>query len=198
MKALIQQHPELRCESYGFGAERRLHIFKSGCTSQMQMEVPDSPKLDKVHNFPVQLPVRNTFIHIEDAPADERAVQSMPPGMFRQCVLAESSRKPLDKVAKEELDVDASPMLASEPEAEPVACPSDAEEHCGKRMPFGIGALVVVEGLSKLPAFNGLSAVVQGWDEATGRYSILLVSSEGGCQQAKVKEENLRLLLPCP
>lgn len=192
VKALVQQHHEIWCESYGFGSDRRLNLFKGeGKPEAQQQELQTS--------FPAQLPVRNTFIHIEDAPIDERIVQSMPGGMFRQSVLAESSSK-FDASRKEacEPEVREPPMLASEPEAEPCACPVDTKMPSGQNTPFGIGALVVVEGLTKLPAFNGLSAVVQGWEEASGRYSILLVSAAGGCQQAKVKEENLRLLLPCP
>merc|ERR1711881_795264 len=38
-----------------------------------------------------EIQVRNTFIHFE-APADERVVQSMPHGMFKQCILAEASQ----------------------------------------------------------------------------------------------------------
>lgn len=172
VKALLQQYPDLRCDSYGFGADRRLHVFKKGCTPDSDLD-DDTAQISSA-----QLPVRKTFIQFDET-ADERAVQSMPHGMFRQSILAESHGQ-----------------TAPEPEAEPVTSPPayEADRHA----PLGIGALVVVEGLTKLPAFNGLSAVVQGWDEATGRYSIMLVSVEGGCQQAKVKQENLRLLMPCP
>jgi len=44
---------------------------------------PDLPPL------PEGFQVRNTFIHIESVPAVERIVQSMPDGMFRQCLAAE-------------------------------------------------------------------------------------------------------------
>merc|ERR1712151_614084 len=55
------------------------------------------------------------------------------------------------------------------------------------------GTTVVIEGLTKLPTFNGLCGVVQCLDEKTGRYSLLLDSSAapGGHQWAKVKSENL-------
>lgn len=39
--------------------------------------------------------VRNTFIHIESLPVVERVVQSMPHGMFRQCLEAELSAQQL-------------------------------------------------------------------------------------------------------
>jgi len=120
--------------------------------------------------------VRNTFIHVEAASTDQRAVQSMPHGMFGQCLAAERSQKDTN---------------VHESAANLVPPPGSV---------FSPGALVVVEGLEKSPAFNGLSAVVQNWDEACGRYTIIFgsVGAQGGCQQAKIKEGNLRLLLPCP
>jgi len=208
-KALIVQYPELRCESFGFGHERRLHLFKIGCELEAPQPATESTpqqatslcapeashqELPLLH---MPFPVRNTFIHIESMPVDERAVQSMPHGMFRQSLLLEAASKPSCKVAGDEAPVevleakfDRTPSPASEPEAEPTA---QAEQ----RMPLGLGALVVVEGLTKLPAFNGLSAVVQGFDHASGRYSIMLVAANGACHQAKIKEENLRSLMPC-
>lgn len=195
VKSLLEQYPELRCESFGFGAERRLHLFKAGCAVDPQQQ--DLSATDNAHVLSAQLPVRNTFIQF-GARVDERVVQSMPHGMFRQGVQAELRAAQADKVDKapvmaDKTDCSIPTTPASEPEAEPMACPPIAQ--C---MPLSIGALVVVEGLTKLPAFNGLSAVVQGFDELSGRYSIMLVSANGGCQQAKVKEENLRFLMPCP
>lgn len=202
-KALIKQHPELRCESYGFGNERRLHLFKATC----DQEAPQQPtKEDPCFIAPellqpefcrldMPLPVRNTFIHIEGVSVDERAVQSMPHGMFGQSILLEAPCKPPCKVADVmaplevvERKFDRTPSPTSEPEAEPTV-------QAGKCI-FAIGALVVVEGLTKLPAFNGLNAVVQGFDHTSGRYSIVLATANGACNQAKIKEENLRLLLP--
>lgn len=189
VKTLLQQYPDLCCESYGFGADRRLHIFKKGCMPESKLE--DSSTI--VHEQRFQLPVRNTFIQYDEK-ADDRAVQSMPHGMFRQSILAEAR----PKASAPETEATTSTVPASEPEADPTACPPAAQGQSGQCTPLGIGALVVVEGLTKLPAFNGLSAVVQGWDAASGRYDIMIVSTNGGCQQAKVKRENLRLLLPCP
>lgn len=43
MKRLVDQHPgELRCESYGFGSERRLHLFREGVPALAfgEVEVP--------------------------------------------------------------------------------------------------------------------------------------------------------------
>jgi hypothetical protein len=56
------------------------------------------------------------------------------------------------------------------------------------------GAEVVIEGLSKHPAFNGLKGIVQTFEEQSGRYNILLASPVRGCRSTMVKQENLRLL----
>jgi len=201
-KKLLEKYPEIRCESYGFGPERQLHLFKKGAD-----ETPPEEGKSKVTPFggspamsnrevlpPValeELQVRNTFIHFERAPVDDRAVQSMPHGMFKQCILAETSKAATGYDTPTTMGYEGTPVhtprTASEPESL-LACPS---------LSLSVGALVVVEGLVKVPAFNGRSAVVQGWDEATGRYNILFASPDG-CQQAKIKEENLRMVLPCP
>merc|ERR1712094_41752 len=115
-----------------------------------------------------------------DTLIDERIVQSMPPGMFRQCILSECSNEAASCTTS---------IPLSEPEAEPIS--SSLNEEADTNLPLSLGALVVVEGLVKAPAFNGQSAVVQGFDYETGRYSISLAIS-GSCQQAKVKRENLR------
>jgi hypothetical protein len=201
-KTLLQQHPELSCESYGFGSERRLHLFKIESKPEM------CPPTKLWQNLPAgKLPVRNTFIQFEDIPVSDRAVQSMPHGMFRQHALAEAC----GKAAKEEAPLPCSDAEdeatehlvfcttpTSEPEAEPTAHGPKVAVQSTQRVQLRIGELVLVQGLTKAPAFNGLSGVVQCWDEALGRYGIVLVSADGACHQAKVKHENLQLLLPCP
>lgn len=225
-KKLLEQFPDLVCESYGFGAERQLHLFKKSYTEEAsKMSSPEEPRspgrsttasseaskdsssskgspspatgspstshredLLLLPSAAGDFQVRNTFIHIEPTPVDARQCQSMPHGMFRQCMLAES----LHEVAH--CETSASPDgagydTASEPD-EYVTVPGEPHGLC-------IGTLVVIEGLVKAPAFNGRSGVVQGWDEMTARYEILLASPEG-CQQAKIKEDNLRVMLPCP
>jgi len=229
-KKMLEEFVELRCESFGFGTERQLHLFKS-CTDNVQQEEdcgvttsvgemmstgksdissPDflttatstSTKDSAFGGSPTaregeiplplkheKLQVRNTFIHFEGASVDERAVKSMPHGMFKQCLLAEFSQEYMGYTGYD------TPTTASEPDLEQTPCVG--ETHVGHRLALSVGALVVVEGLVRVPAFNGRSAVVQGFDEATGRYSILLASSDG-CQEARVKEGNLRMVLPCP
>merc|ERR1712216_256097 len=49
------------------------------------------------------------------------------------------------------------------------------------------GARVILQGLIKIPTFNGRLAVVESWDAEIGRYSVSVDS-----QQAMVKPDNLR------
>lgn len=215
MKKLIQQHPEIRSESYGFGEDRQLYLFKCVEDSNVQPLTPASlakmeesrglpltrlpcsgcssnstaapSETSSEHNQEVSLPTRNTFIHFEDTEfVDERAIQSMPRNMFRNSMYAER----LQRAAKQPSGADNVEQARS--------CPVIPEAEPKEQAPLTLGALVVVNGLVKCPAFNGQSAIVQGWDEATGRFDILIAcpGAEGGFQQAKVKEENLRMVLP--
>merc|ERR1712110_1340419 len=60
------------------------------------------------------------------------------------------------------------------------------------------GTEVLISGLMKCPAFNGLSGTVQSLDVESGRYDILLNIPAGGNKWAKVKRENLQLVSPAP
>lgn len=204
-KKLLEQYPKLHCESYGFGAERRLHLFKKDMACERQTKTGTSDAalegkqaaneqalaLEVACN---EVSVRNTFIHFEGRSLDNRVVQSMPHGMFKQSLLEESSSMSSgDYTPTTGCDT---PSTISEPDLEQTFCPMD-DLVIETDSPFSAGTLVVVHGLVKATAFNGRTAVVQSWDETTGRYDILVASS-GGCQQAKIKEENLRAVLPCP
>jgi hypothetical protein len=120
----------------------------------------------------------------------------MPHGMFKQCLEEE--------IASPSFRNEAGP-LSSAPRWCDIDVETDMRENdhnCASSRQgrnFEPGTLVVVEGLVKLPTFNGLCAVVQNFDEASGRYNILIVpnSADGVCQQAKVKDTNLRFMLPC-
>jgi len=291
VKKAADQHADLKCESYGFGAERKLHLFKKSwdttCQEKqleqkleqnevsnavnvkntfiddwvggeaqsepiifrsmpngmyrnlLQDEVregfaagpelssieessrshsptteataaPESPRADEEAELrstasspTVLLPelgsvrVRNTFIHIEEETMDDRIVQSMPHGMFSQIIARESLG---EATAKENGEESAAAQAAAPvlPSWHAPACLGDAAGGCQ----LGPGTLVVVEGLIKLPAFNGLNGVIQSLDEETGRYSVLLASPTlpNGQQLAKVKAQNLRpyMLLPPP
>lgn len=222
VKKVVDGHHDLRCESYGLGQERRLHLFKKAsesidklsesrlplgaqfdlpsivncsrpdcsppdcstrASSSTSTPSPGSPVLTfSEMPFPADslsdLQVRNTFIHFDDMSADQRAVQSMPHNMFAQCLLAESVGEPAAAAS-------AAPSPAAAPVAEVAEC-------------LARGSEVIIVGLTKLPAFNGLHGVVKSFDEESGRYSILFAPTEGSKMQklAKVKGENLRLSAP--
>jgi len=129
--------------------------------------------------------VRNTFIHIEggdDESNDDRAIRSMPHGMFSQCLEAESrSMRP------------APPPRYPPPPLEftdiPPLPPLVADV-----TNIVLGSEVVVEGLTKCPAFNGSRGVALSYDAEADRYNVLLASK----QIAKIKAENLRSAIPPP
>eukprot|EP00434_Breviolum_minutum_P022486 symbB.v1.2.019843.t2/scaffold1644.1/size164340/13 len=186
---LAEKHPEIKCESYGFGAERRLHLFKvAGKTkvkesltqflSEGSTVVPgpsaspegeQDPPTEEVATR-VSLPtcgyqVRNTFIHFEEAGTevvtDQRAVQ------FSQCLSEEAEK-----------DLEPTPTL---------------------KETFAPGTEVVIKGLVKDLGFNGLHATVLSLDRDMGRYQVQLSSADGSTgQMAKIKPENLRMTVPPP
>jgi len=246
-KRLLEQYPEIMCESYGLGQERRLNLFKvmgksnrpapqpcidgfvamekppsTPCKNEVKCVMdgpvckldlmsikdakllvaddrstatPSSPCLSDASpastfrevlpwfRLPpgLELEVHNTFIHYKSTPSSQRAVQSMPHCMFRQCLLAESLNNQPEKV-----DVsNASAPGISTPQASPL-------EMCGGSLTAGTE--VVIEGLSKCPAFNGLKGAIQYLDEQSGRYNILLSSPVNGHKTVKVKRGNFRLV----
>jgi hypothetical protein len=133
--------------------------------------------------------VRNTFIHFDGGSGDSRNVRSMPHGMFKKCLLEES------KV--ETAFVTATGPLAHVEEVTPAIVGTTMAD--GTEI-LSSGTEVVIEGLTKAPAFNGRRGVIQSLDESIGRYTILLSSpgSPGGRQWAKVKRENIRLIEVAP
>jgi hypothetical protein len=123
---------------------------------------------------PPGLEVRNTFIHFECSSSDQRVVQSMPHDMFRKCLMAEVLNG-----LKQERVAETAPAVEEDNELAP-------------------GTEVVIDGLLKAPAFNGQNGTVQSLDTETGRYNILLSSPAAGHKWAKVKRENLRMVLTPP
>jgi len=369
-RKLAEQHPDLKCESYGFGQDRQLHLFKrispqpsptdkntlcatpafsvkntfiddwSGaepepiifrstpaplnkqlldalaadiCSKSVESPAADDVSTTASHghapstiegssplspadlslpDLVEELQVRNTFIHIEDSSADERAVQSMPHGMFGQLLAQEqeellpevkpkgpsgfllaplldadfvpekevkpkgpsgfllepllnfdSSFQPLPEVrptgasglllaplldtnsclwslpetvlpppssppnvpapssppnVPPPLNPPSSPPNTPPPSSTPSTPPPAYEAVLNVPPPTaGVlpsGAKVILQGLIKLPTFNGKPAVVDSWDAEAGRYAVSVESAAGVAQQAKVKPENLRLM----
>lgn len=140
--------------------------------------------------------VRNTFVHFDTAaPSDDRSVQSMPHDMFRQCLEEEAAAR-LAALEGGEDDEQGDPMTAAR------SCPAPAEPAAVVQAVEAIapcdalpaGAEVTIQGLTKIPAFNGQRGVVERLDAATGRYSIRLTTGGPGIPKfAKVKAANLRV-----
>merc|ERR1711862_141596 len=129
----------------------------------------------------------NTFIEMQAAPVHERIVQSMPRDFFRNLLMAEAEAA--DKSSEAIADVVRAP--ATPPQQPGIsACWNE----------IAPGTQVIIEGLVKLPAFNGVLGTVQSFNIESGRYDVLFAApvGESNHQWAKVKRENLRLAPPPP
>lgn len=171
---------------------------------------PPTPLAEKP-SLDAAVGVRNTFIHIHSAFQDERAVQSMPHGMFAKALLesaATAARAPCVRAVEEEENKSnerkvSRGALASEPCAASVSSPPPAPPVVLELQPanssdalgdfaMSNNTVMVIEGLSKCPEFNGCLACVQYFEVETGRYSVIITGYDGRQQQAKVKPDNLR------
>mmetsp|Transcript_65919 Transcript_65919/g.157630 ORF Transcript_65919/g.157630 Transcript_65919/m.157630 type:complete len:419 (+) Transcript_65919:100-1356(+) len=313
-RRLADQHPGVKCESFGFGAERQLHLFKKGApppgqaastvagqdngggtvrvkntfiddwvageeggekepvqfrsmpvsllqrtlqrclveggdkidlpTTMEELQASESvssPRSDAANPadidlaahaalppLPDGLKVRNTFIHIETMPVVNRIVQSMPDGMFQQCLEAELSAQsaaeasvssttapapPTQAPSKAPPQLLATTVIAEPPTAAPLTTPKVGPDPSIQPPPpsrpapdpaaqsaLAPGAEVEITRLLKLPDFNGLTGVIQSYDAESGRYDVLLNSATGtaGWRWVKVKVENLIPRVPPP
>jgi len=281
-KLIAGQFPELKCESYGFGADRRLHIFKKNATTCVR--------------------VRNTFVEgwaaFDDEENESNAIifRSEPGNLWERAALysarhhrggklelpplckrpsrpvtPEMRPEPVQKIEDPDteyyeivlpggeklgvdLDIDSlqvwnigvSGMIPTwnmeHPQTqveegdviievnhiknnieavvgeirkssemklslqhhkfvkEVPALPLHPAVPPGRFDTFSIGAMVVIQGLVRAPAFNGRVGVVHSLDSETGRYDVLLAcpssAVESKPQWTKVKYENLRLAAP--
>jgi len=219
-KKLASMHPELRCESYGFGQERQLHLFKGEATT-LPSDCTASEAQERIASLPRHaVHVKNTFIDGWSVPEEEGVIfRSMPTrlnkffteleGTLPSVSGLQASALKLGGVS--ETDCSTSASAGTPSDAEESDSHSSATESTPFRlqplsavaaaatpaaMQFSVGMQVVVEGLTKAPMFNGCTAVVDGWDAETGRYCVQLASpSLGNYQQAKIKAENLRALI---
>lgn len=186
IKNIVAKYSDLKCESFGFGADRQLLVFKSS------MRVVSSNKNNAACPSRQQVSVKNTFIddwiRADNMPADARVVQSMPHNMFGQCLSEELSGHYLQTN-------DCDPAASSSKRIEEISCISDkVAEESAREASIAVGSAVVVEGLVKAPHFNGAIGVVHSWDDASGRYDVLLRATTAFEQcWAKIKGEHLRL-----
>lgn len=272
-KKLADQHPGLKCESFGFGAERQLHLFKTRTpatgsltqeartavrvkntfiddfvaaetskgaepihcrslpnrlydaqawegvdeegTPDQYMPIPgnqhsplpnrscasssavsESPELPELPSS-FKYTVRDTFIHIEAEPIAEaeRVTQSMPSGVYQKQVEAELEMRRAAAAGHT--------AVAKVTETERVLKDMPREPAPAISEVLAPGTEVTIEGLVKMPVFNGLTGTVDSLDPETGRYNVLLdtpaaATSPGGSRWAKVKGENLRPRMPPP
>lgn len=185
-KRAVAEHPDLKCESFGMGGDRRLHVFRCKPKEGANLALDCSPH---------RVNVKNTFIDdwvdTEGVSVDRRVVQSMPHNMFGQCLSAELSEHSKSSVEER----GSTPPLRVNEDAASAKCGTAQDLRLVEEQVIVLGTPVVIDGLIKSPGFNGSRGVVQSWDAASGRYNVLLSSSViGGHRFAKVKAENLQ---PC-
>jgi len=192
-KAIVEQHPELKCESFGLGKDRRMHVFK--CTLGAHSSRGDLISDCSSHSVNVKNTFIDDWVHADSKRADNRIVQSMPHNMFAKCLAAEQPEAAsatgglrLPAVGNVNDVADSSPIVAKETSSRWV------EELVVEEQLFDVGTQVVINGLVKAPSFNGAIGVVQSWDAGTGRYNLLLAQATcTGQRWAKLKAENLQL-----
>jgi len=138
-----------------------------------------------------EVEVHHTFVHFKaiSEEVDERVVQSMPHGMFRRCLLAES-------LAVESALAPMSRNVANV--ASDLAPPQGVASSAPGNDILEGGTEVVLHGLAKCAAFNGLRGTVQSFDADACRYDVLLEANISGQKWAKVKRDNIQLLLRVP
>jgi len=193
VKAAVAQHPNLKCESFGMGKDRQMHVFKCKENSTSESRISDRSPVN----------VKNTFIDdwidADVARADNRIVQSMPHNMFGMCLSEELARAANDSVEASDSDrndgISSPSPEAKENQSDLLLSPARwVEEPLVEEQMFDLGTSVVIDGLVKAPSFNGAVGVVQSWDAATGRYNVYLSTpTTTGHRWAKLKAENLQL-----
>jgi hypothetical protein len=178
VKLIAAQHPELKSESYGFGTDRRLHVFKKSATTCVR--------------------VKNTFVDgLEDPDSDGGGCapvifRSAPVDLRRYAKLATLGTARESKLELPPLYTKKSQPVtpSSEGASDAPAVPPGTFDH------FPLGTMVVIEGLVSAPAFNGARGVVHSLNAETNRYDVLLdeewASPSGGRQWTKIKYANLR------
>jgi len=199
-KSIADQYPELKCESYGFGPDRRCHLFKRSATTCIRLTNTFIEGWSGIENDEEPVISRSMPAELDIIPTKARAdsgcngMIELPPlsptahdtACGPQCGLLPTAQ---------DIDIDEiSESTNAETMFEPTSPYSDVSS---LGVPpgifrFPVGTCVLIQGLVKFPAFNGQIGVVHALDEATGRYDVMLASPAAGRQWAKVKYENLR------
>jgi hypothetical protein len=166
-----------------------------------------------------RLEILNTFVHFHGKSEDERIVQSMPHGMFSQCLAdalsgnsyqrvdmclsSESVHEPLQMETVTTIALNYDDVFPRTPEnvrhfVHRAHIEGDRDLRGEPSGGLAAGTEVVIDGLKKLPAFNGKKGTIQSFDEDSGRYNVLLAASADGHKWAKVKADNLQRYISCP
>jgi len=146
-KRLADQHSGLKCESYGFGAERQLHLFKKG-TQLAQAEAQD------VRGSSGAVRVKNTFIDDWAEGGDEDAeplcFRSMPAGSL----LEKTLQRCAEEQAEAESQAEAAAATSSTAGVESAAPAGSSTASCSASTGQGLPALPEGTSLQALQVRN--------------------------------------------
>jgi len=215
-KLLAGQHSELKCESYGFGSDRRLHVFKKSATTCIRVKNTfvdgwngDENESDAIifRSMPGNMPGQRRCEEHAPLYSVERAGRQLELSPLCTKPAASSARSRPDSLPQG-IDEPATPSTA--PSSSPTGLARPASPHSSVRsveetplVPPGVfntvssGTMVVIQGLVKAPAFNGRLGKVHSFNAEDGRYDVLLANPPADkalTRWAKVKYENLKLV----
>jgi hypothetical protein len=202
-KLVAEQYPELKCESYGFDNDRRLYLFKRSATTYVRVKNTFIDGLDANENnkddepfFYRTMPVLHDNNDVSSSQSCNGKLE-LPPlsrkflagldDVTPQSTHAATPRSSHDATSQSSSGCD-TPDLIIRSDSYTSDVPMTAPPGVFR---YPVGSQVVIQGLVKLPTFNGLVGVVHSLDEETGRYDVLLACPSGGQQWTKVKYENL-------
>jgi hypothetical protein len=226
-KTAVRRYANVRCESYGFGAERKLHLFKK---REVFNIVGDASMPECV-----RMRVKNTFIDawlddgeakcscspvIRSLPADLRSLVGSTASVaseIQEAIDAASTGKPHQSCKKHPLSIQVADEFSTAVGCvcrTPSSCNSPKQvQELGRSAGINVaappptspnnvvmlleGTEVETDGLTQQPAFNGLTGTVQSWDSAMRRYDVLL-DTPSGLRRVKLKRSNLKPRLPPP
>lgn len=173
------------------------HIESRSTTSECATRDCSRPDASASLGVDLQLPaptVRGTFVHVDGVGiVDEFTVKSMPwllqQSSWQQAPL-QSYAVPTSQVSCEAGDRIVGQWCGTQMlSTSQVSC--DVATAVSTQACLPPGTEVVIGGLVKAPAFNGLHGIVDSFDHEAGRYTVRLQTSTQENQLAKLKIENL-------